>query len=89
MDGQQQVRFTRPGLEGIERAHTSMPELRIALRDHVRQGCRDEERKEPPRPLGNACPASNQGRAIANEPIHDGLQRSPLDPRHGNRALSR
>ena len=89
MDGQQKVRFTKLGLEGIERAHTWMAELIIALLDHVLQGCRDEGRKDPPRPLGNLRPAANQGRADAHEPIHDGLQRSPLDPRHGNRALSR
>ena len=89
MDGQQQVRFTKLGLEVIERARTSMPELGIALRDHMLQGCGDEGPKAPPRPLGNVCPAASQGRAVAHEPIHDGLQRSPLGPRHGNRALSR
>jgi hypothetical protein len=59
MDGQQQGRFTKLGLEVVERARTSMPELRIALRDHVLQGCRDEGRKDPPKSLGNVCPASN------------------------------
>jgi len=47
MDGQQQVRFTKLGLEGTERAHTQMPELIIALLDHVLQGYRDEGRKDP------------------------------------------
>jgi hypothetical protein len=47
MDGQQQVRFTKLGLEVIERACTSMPELRVALRDHVLQGCGNEGRKAP------------------------------------------
>jgi hypothetical protein len=54
MDGQHQVRFTKLGLEVIERACTSMPELRVALRDHVLQGCGAAGTKgeKPPKTFG-------------------------------------